>query len=191
MHSAMVFGGTRFSCESISVNTINKIIARRFQPRSHVNCHLSLFSIIDASNHFNKSQFSPRNVRGWNLHQLFEQFMWTNILTVRRDCCVCLRRTRTGRCFFYRWWEMMKRRTTWKIYGFPSREIQFFPVIRRRKTMKMSPSCLRSLLLHAIFAFFDANIKFIMMIRDWNLAHNSPPSKKIPFVNISHHWRVL
>ena len=69
--------------------------------------------------------------------------------------------------------------------------MQFFPVIRRRKTMKMSPACLRSLLLHAIFAFFDANIKFIMMIRDWNLAYNSPPSKKIPFVNISHDWRRL
>jgi hypothetical protein len=65
------------------------------------------------------------------------------------------------------------------------------------QTMKMSPSCLRSLLLHAIFAFFDANIKFIMMIRDRNLEMHilergitddncAPHSKKIPFVNISH-----
>lgn len=126
--------------------------------------------------------------------------MWTNILTVRRDCCVFLLFPHTqvaasSRADDEKWWNW---RTTWKIYGFHVGKCNFFLLSDAMTGSEKSPSCLQSLLLHAIFAFFDSNIKFIMMIRDWNLswliffAPFAPlitVPRKIPFVNISHHHR--
>jgi hypothetical protein len=72
-----------------------------------------------------------------------------------------------------------KRDGTMRNSWMPSREMRNFFLLSdaaaeggRGESTKPSPSCLMMFIIvsqrHAIFAFLAQNIKFIMMIRDWN-----------------------
>lgn len=200
MRRALFFGSAlAFSFESSSIDTINKIIAKRPQPQ--VKLIVIFFSSPSSTHHFisiNHNFPLAMLVCDWKLYHWTIRTIYVNkyFNSKRRLLCLFLLFPHTQVAISSaddeKWWK----RTTWKIYGFPNREDEFFSCYQtQRLGAKTSPLCLRSLLLHAIFAFFDSNIKFIMMIRDWNVkAHfHCPPlitvPRKIPFVNISHHHR--